>query len=109
VEQREVVFRSEAADDLSAIYLWVHEASGDPGTAQHFVGRIVAFCEKIGGMAHAGRPRDDLLPGLRSFPFEKRTVIMYRVAGKTVEITNVFHGGRDYEALYRREDGEPAP
>ena len=109
MEQREVVFLPEAADDLTAIYLWVCEASSDPRTAQRFVGRIVAFCEKIGGMAHAGRRRDDLLPGLRSFPFEKRTVIMYRVSGRTVEVTNVFHGGRDYEALYRREDDEPIP
>jgi len=29
-------------------------------------------------------------------------VIVYRVLGQTVEITNVFNGGRDYAALYRR-------
>lgn len=36
-------------------------------------------------------------------PFERSTVIAYRV-GKTVEIVNVFYGGRDYEALYRGHD-----
>jgi toxin ParE1/3/4 len=29
-------------------------------------------------------------------------VIIYRVISETVEITNIFHGGRDYAALYRR-------
>jgi hypothetical protein len=32
-------------------------------------------------------------------------VIVYRVLGQTVEITNLFHGSRDYAALYRR--GKP--
>ncbi len=105
MEKFEVVFRPEAADDLAEIHRWIVEASGEPGIAAAFTARIVAFCEKIGAMAHAGRPRDDLWPGLRTLPFEKRTVIAYRIAGGQVEITNVFHGGRDYEALYR--DGPP--
>lgn len=104
VERLEVVFRRDAADDLDAIYRWIYEASLDPVTAERYVGRIVAYCEKIGGMARGGRPRDDLLPGLRTFPFEGRAVIAYLIVGDRVEITNVFHGGRDYEALYR---GEP--
>lgn len=36
-------------------------------------------------------------------PFERSTVIAYRV-GRTVEIVNVFYGGRDYETLYRGQD-----
>lgn len=33
---------------------------------------------------------------------ERRAVIVYRIVGETVEITNVFYGGRDDAALYRR-------
>lgn len=99
-----VTYREEAASDLAAIYRWVYEASLDPITAERFLQRILAMCEKIGTMPHGGRPRDDLLPGLRTFPFEKRAVIAYRVGDDTVEITNVFYGGRDFEALYRGED-----
>ncbi|PTM43566.1 type II toxin-antitoxin system RelE/ParE family toxin [Bosea sp. 124] len=99
-----VAYREEAASDLAAIYRWVYEASLDPITAERFLQRILTLCEKIGGMPHGGRPRDDLLAGLRTFPFEKRVVIAYRIEGETVEITNVFHGGRDYDALYRAED-----
>ncbi len=101
VERLEVVFRSDAADDLDAIYRRIYKSSLEPATARRYVERTVAFCEKIGGMARGGRPRDDLMPGLRTFPFERRAVVACLIVGEMVEITNVFHGGRDYEALYR--------
>ncbi len=107
MERLEVVFRSDAADDLDAIYRWIYESSLEPVTAERYVERIVTFCERIGGMARGGRPRDDLMPGLRTFPFERRAVVAYLIVGKTVEITNVFHGGRDFEALYRGLADEP--
>jgi len=50
-----------------------------------------------------GRVRDDLFAGLRTVPFERSAVIAYTVEDDCVRITNVFHGGRDYEALYRGE------
>jgi len=55
-------------------------------------------------LEHAGRPRDDLLPGLRTVPFERKAVIACRLIEDRVEITNLFYGGRDYEALYRRNE-----
>ncbi len=39
-------------------------------------------------------------------PFERRAVIAYRVIDDIVEVTNVFYGGRDYEALYRGRRAE---
>jgi toxin ParE1/3/4 len=42
-----------------------------------------------------------LAAGLRTVPFEKSAVIAYVVDGERVQITNIFYGGRDYEALYR--------
>jgi len=55
-----------------------------------------------------GTARDDLRPGLRIVPFEHSTVIAYLVEDGQVCITNVFYGGRDYEALYRGvEAAEP--
>jgi toxin ParE1/3/4 len=47
-----------------------------------------------------------LEPGLRTIPFERRAVIAYRVTN-AVEITNIFYGGRDYEALYRSREDKP--
>jgi toxin ParE1/3/4 len=63
--------------------------------------RIRERCARIGDAPHGGRPRDDLAAGLRTVPFEKSAVIAYVVDGERVQITNIFYGGRDYEALYR--------
>jgi toxin ParE1/3/4 len=40
-------------------------------------------------------------------PFERTAVITYIVTDTRVEITNIFYGGRDYEALYRRHAEDP--
>lgn len=37
-------------------------------------------------------------------PFEHTAVIVYRIEAKRVRVTNVFYGGRDFEALYRAND-----
>jgi toxin ParE1/3/4 len=80
---------------------FINESSGSARTAKRFTDRIVDRCRKIGDLPFGGRRRDDLSPGLRTIPFENRTIIAYRVLEDCVEITNVFYGGRDYEALFR--------
>jgi toxin ParE1/3/4 len=74
---------------------------------RHYVERIRARGRLIPALLHAGRPRDDLAPGLRTVPFERRAVIVYRIAVEALEITNMFHGGRDYAALYRPGGTDP--
>ena len=73
--------------------------------AAAFVTRIMARCHKIGDVPFGGRARDDLVPGMRTVPFERSAVVAYRVTD-VVEITNIFYGGRDYEALYHRKADE---
>ncbi len=34
-------------------------------------------------------------------------MIAYLVEDDRVRITNIFYGGKDYEALYRRSDDDP--
>ena len=101
VKAVEVTFREAAITDIQDVYRWVYEVSLDPETAQRFTSRLVQACLRIGDVPSGGRPRDDLLPGLRMVPFEKRAVIAYVIKDGTVEITNVFYGGRDYESLLR--------
>jgi toxin ParE1/3/4 len=101
VKRFEVSYREAASADIQDIYRRVYEVSLDPVTADRFTGRLIAACERIGDVPHGGRPRDDLLPGLRTVPFEKRAVIAYLIEGERVVITNVFYGGRDYESLLR--------
>ena len=101
-----VRYRSEAIADLDWIFDAILRVSANQITAERFVRRILARCRRIGNAPYGGRPRDDLEPGLRTVPFERRAVIAYRVTD-AVEITNVFYGGRDYEALYRNEGDKP--
>lgn len=102
-----VFFRPEALDDISDIFRFVRQASGSTSVAASFIRRIKARCDRIGDAPRAGRPRDDLLSGLRTIPFERCAVVAYLVENDRVRITNVFYGGKDYEALYRRSDDEP--
>ena len=103
VKVYKVSYRETAVADILDVYRWVYEVSLDPVTAERFTARLEAACERIGNVPLGGRPRDDLLPGLRTVPFEKRAVIAYLVEAETVVITNVFYGGRDYEALYKQD------
>lgn len=104
-----VQFREEADADLAAIHRFVLDLSGEPETADRFVLRIVEACERLGSMPLMGRRRDDLAEGLRTFPFEKRAVIAYRIGEGGVLIINVFYGGRDYEAFFaERPSDDPS-
>ena len=96
-----VVLREEAIADLADIYNHISRVSGSAVTAIGFVRRIKARCQRIGNVPMGGIARDDLQPGLRTVPFEHSAVIAYVVEDDRVSITNVFYGGRDYEALYR--------
>lgn len=103
VKVYKVTYREAAAADILDVYRWVYEVSLDPATAERFAARLLAACQKIGEVPLGSRPRDDLLPSLRTIPFEKRAVTAYLVEAETVVITNVFYGGRDYEALYQQD------
>lgn len=41
-----------------------------------------------------GRRRDDLINGMRSFPYQAY-IIFYRITDTTVQIVRVLHGARD--------------
>ncbi|MGO9741410.1 MAG: type II toxin-antitoxin system RelE/ParE family toxin [Roseiarcus sp.] len=101
-----VEFRASADADLLTIFEYVFDVSRSAETARRFTQRIRERCERIGNVPFGGRARDDLFPGLRTVPFEHSAVVAYTIEGECVWITNIFHGGRDYEALYR---SEPTP
>lgn len=97
----EVEYQPDALSDLEDIYQFVVRLSGSAAVAERFVGRIIDQCDRIGELPFMGTARDDLRPGLRTVGFERRAVIAYTIEPECVRITNVFYGGRDYEALYR--------
>jgi toxin ParE1/3/4 len=116
VQRLKVAYRPQAIADLGEIYRYIATQSQSRSVARAFVGRIRARCSRIGNAPFGSTGRDDLEPGLRTVPFERSAVIAYKVEGDRVRISNVFYGGRDFEALYQgrawpeeREDGDAAP
>lgn len=103
MRRHKVVLREGAVSDLTEIYDYIVRSGGSRGAALRIIRRIRERCQRIGDVPNAGRSRDDLTPGLRTVPFEGRAVIAYLVIDLQVRITNVFYGGRDFEALYASE------
>ncbi|GLS34561.1 hypothetical protein GCM10010869_01490 [Mesorhizobium tianshanense] len=101
VQRLAVVLSEKAITDLEAIAAYILASSGSESIANGFVDRIKDRCQNIGNAPRGGRPRDDIVPGLRAVPFEHSAVIAYVVDDDFVHIVNIFYGGRDYETLMR--------
>jgi len=98
-----VSFRPEAEADVFALYQYIageagHKRAGD------YIDRIEAACMKLAIFPMRGIARDDLEPGVRMLSFESRVVILYRVEDDRVRIARLFYAGRDYKALFKRDD-----
>ncbi|AGB46132.1 plasmid stabilization system protein [Mesorhizobium australicum WSM2073] len=104
IQRLAVVLSEGAISDLEAIAAYVLESSGSESITNGFVDRIKERCLGVGNVPRGGRPRDDIAPGLRTVPFEHSAVIAYVVESDVVHIVNIFHGGRDYEALIGDSD-----
>ncbi|PZM17138.1 type II toxin-antitoxin system RelE/ParE family toxin [Rhizobium tubonense] len=101
-----VEYRPGALTDLLEIADYVLGQSRDIATAQKYLDRIYDRCERIGDVPLGNVAREDLGAGIRLAVFERSVVILYLVEDATVWITNVFAGGRDYEALLGSHPGD---
>ncbi len=88
-----------AEDDLAEI--WHYIAMDNTAAAEAW---LVEIDEKISSLSdnpRAGRPRDDLLAGLRSFPMGNY-LVFYRIHRNHVEVMRVIHGARNLDRVFRR-------
>lgn len=102
MRRREVVFLESAQADLSEIFQHVLDRTRSRAVALRYVDRSIDAGERIGDAAEAGRLRDDLVPGLRTWSFERKAVLASHVRDGFVEITNVFAKGRDLSGFFGR-------
>jgi toxin ParE1/3/4 len=102
IKSLSVSYADSAKLDLGEIQRYLRSRGASFATARGFTSRIKTRCEKIGDVPHIGTARDDIHPGLRMVPFERSAVILYMLEINRVRITNIFYGGRDYEALMRK-------
>ncbi|MGH2587886.1 MAG: type II toxin-antitoxin system RelE/ParE family toxin [Dehalococcoidia bacterium] len=73
-------------------------ATDSPRAAERVRVQLQATCELLAATPQAGRRRDELGSGIRSFPVGSY-VIFYRPIDGGVEIIRVLHGRRDINAI----------
>ncbi len=90
-----ILRRLRVCDDLAEI--WDYIADDSIEQADAFIDRIDAVLHALAGQPMMGRVRDELVPGLRSFPIG-RYVIFYESLPDGVAIVRVLHSARDIDA-----------
>ena len=88
-----------AISDLTEI--WGYIADDSVAHADSFIDRLYETMQMLADQSGAGRRRDELAPGLLSFPFG-RHVIFYRVTRGALEVIRVLHGARDIQSIFER-------
>ena len=86
--------------DVDEIALYIAIQSGSLDAAHRFLESIYRRFLLLGQYPQAGRKRDDLRPGVRTFPAGEY-VVVYRIRGDDVLIQRVVRGSRDLEALFQ--------
>jgi len=79
--------------------IWRYIADDNETAADRFIDLLVQRFQLLGKNHYAGRSRDELRSGYRSFPVGQY-VVFYRVAEPGVEIMHVLHGKRDLDAIF---------
>ena len=78
--------------------IWRRIADDNEPAADRFIDLLTHHFRLLGDFPQAGRRRDQLRSGYRSFPVGEY-LIFYRITEPGVQIMHVVHGRRDLEAL----------
>jgi len=96
----------QAKADLKSI--WAYVTQDSYRSADRLVARIATLFPKLADHPRMGRSREDLLPGLRSFPV-LRYVIFYQATADGVEILRILPGSRDIQSTFQVPQGQAPP
>jgi toxin ParE1/3/4 len=86
-----------ATSDL--IGIWSYIADDSVANADVFIDKLYETMRLLAGKPGSGRRREELAPGMQSFPFG-RYILFYRVVAGAIEIVRVLHGARDIENIF---------
>ena len=79
--------------------IWDYIADDSMEAADRWVDQLDEKFQLIATQPMMGRAREELLPGLRSFP-SRRYVIFYIPTGNGIDVVRVLHGARDIDAVF---------
>jgi toxin ParE1/3/4 len=97
----EPLLTDEAMADLEEIWCFI-AGRRDESTADRIASTILGKCRSHARFPETGRSRDDLTPGLRSFPVSPY-VVFYRPAKHTIQVVRILHGSRDTDSIMRSD------
>jgi toxin ParE1/3/4 len=89
--------KPRASADLTEI--WSYIADDSVANADAFIDKLNDAIQLLARQPGAGRQREELAPGIQSFPFG-RYIIFYRADTSEIEIVRVLHGARDIENIF---------
>jgi toxin ParE1/3/4 len=98
LKKRPYLSRSAETD---LIEIWVYVAEDSVEAADRLIAKIQRQGQVLADAPGTGRRRDDVLPGIRSFPVG-RYVLFYREADEGIEVARVLSGYRDLRRILRR-------
>ena len=85
--------------------IWAYIArSNSIEVAERVLDEIVRTIRMLAEMPGMGTMREELMPGLRSFPVYNY-LILYRKARGGIEVVHVVHGARDLERIFGKHRG----
>ena len=93
-----LVRSGDAVRDADRIWLYIAERNFD--AADRLLRQIDARLRDHADTPGMGTPRDDLAPGLRSFPVDDY-IVFYRAIQGGIELLRIIHGGQDLSAQFR--------
>jgi len=85
--------------DLDVFEIAVYIAQDNVEAADRFLEKLDRKLESLSRSSGMGRIRDELVAGLRSFPFD-RYVIFYKPLRGGIEVVRVLHASRDIPAIF---------
>ena len=92
-------FTEQARQDLRDLWRgWAEYAALE--VADRLLDEIESKIRLLLQFPNAGRRRDDLQPGIRSYSAGD-VVIFYRISDSVLDVVRVLHGRRDVESLFQ--------
>ena len=82
--------------------IWDYIADDSLAAADRWVDRLDVQFRLLAAQPMMGRARDELAPGVRSFPFG-RYVVFYLPLDDGIDVVRVLHGARDIDAVFNPE------
>jgi toxin ParE1/3/4 len=86
-----------ASSDL--IEIWSYIADDSVANADAFIDKLYEVVRTLANQPGSGRLREDLAPGIQTFPFG-RYIFFYRTVAGAIEIVRVLHIARDIETIF---------